>query len=85
MSMTVEYNTVFHDRMVHAVGWILGVFYVNYGLLWSRYLEWIQGALNVIIFLFLRIGLMANVAESKMMTCQPGTIQSRILEEAVGW
>ena len=39
----------------------------------------LQGALNVPIGLFFQYGLVANVAESKSMTCQMGTLQSGMM------
>ena len=45
----------------------------------------LQDALNVIIGLFQRYGLVANVTKYKAMTCQPGTLWSGMLEKAVGW
>ena len=50
----------------------------------SRYPEWLHGALNVLIGLFQRSRLVANVAKSKAMMCHPGEIWSVISEEAVG-
>ena len=49
----------------------------------SRDLEWIQGALNVLIRLFRWYRLLANVAKYKAMTCQMGTRWSGISDEAV--
>ena len=34
--MTLEDNDVIHERLVHAVGWILGVLYVDDGLIGSQ-------------------------------------------------
>ena len=67
--LTVEYGAVIQEGLVHAVVWSLGVLYMDHGLLGLRYPEWLQGALNVLIGLFLWIGLAANVAKSKTMTC----------------
>ena len=50
----------------------------------SRDTEWIQGALNVLINIFCQYGLVENLAKSKAMTCQPGTLRHRMSEEAVG-
>ena len=47
-------------------------------------MEWIQVALNMIISLFRRYGLVANVSKSNSITCHPGEIQSGMLEELVG-
>ena len=51
----------------------------------SRDLEWIQGALNVLIRLFRWYRLLANVAKYKAMTCQMGTRWSGISDESVVW
>ena len=72
LPMTVEDETVNHDRMRHAVGQGLELFYVKYDLLGLRYLEWIQGTLNVFIGLSRQIFLMFNIAKSKNMTCHMG-------------
>ena len=46
--------------------------------------EWLQGTLGVLIGLFRRYGLVANVENSKAITFHPGTLRSRMSEEAVG-
>ena len=65
MSMTVDDDTVIQDSLVHAVGRSMEVVYEDDGLIGSREPEWLQGSLNVLIGLFLRIGLMTNVANYK--------------------
>ena len=74
ISMTVEYDAVIHDGLVHVVGWSIGVLYSDDGPigLWDP--EWLQEAPNVLIDMFRCTGLMSNVAKSKIMTCHPGTI-----------
>ena len=62
----------------------MGVFYTNNGIIGSQCPEWLQGELNLLIGLFCRIGHMENVANYKIMTCQPGAIWSEISEEVVG-
>ena len=47
-------------------------------------MEWLQGDLNVLICLFLRYGLVDNVAKYKAVKLQPGTLWSIMLEDAVG-
>ena len=47
-------------------------------------MEWLRGDLDVFIGLFFRIGLMANVADSKIMMCYTGVIRSVILKEMFG-
>ena len=45
-----------------AVGSYMGVFYANDVIIVFRDPEWIQGVINVLIGLFQRVGLLANVA-----------------------
>ena len=80
--LKMEDKVVIQDRLIHSVGWILGVFYADDELLVSQDLEWIQGILNVIIRLFRRIGLAANVATLKTMAYQTGEIILGLSEEA---
>ena len=49
----------------------------------SRYLEWLQGSLNVLIGLFRVYRLVENVTKSRAMTCQLGTLWSGMQEESV--
>ena len=56
-------------------------FYTDYGILGSHNQEWLQGALNVLIGLFWRIGLVAKISKSKKIMCHPGSIRSAISEE----
>ena len=46
----------------------------------SRDLEWLQEAINVLIGIFIRVNLMANVAKFKTMTCQTGGINTMMSE-----
>ena len=50
----------------------------------SRDLEYLQDTLNVLIVIFRQYGLVANVAKSKVMSFQTGTLISRMLEDVVG-
>ena len=84
LSMTVEDDAVIHNGLGNAVWRSLGVFYANRGIIVLRYLECLQGDLNVLTGMFLRIELMANAAKSKTMACQMGKIRSGMSEEAVG-
>ena len=84
-SMTVEDEAFIQSGLGHAFGRRLGIFYAYDGVMGSQDPEWLQGALNILIRLLLRIGLAANVAKSKTMTCQLGAIRSGVLEEAFGW
>ena len=62
----------------------MGVFYIDDGLIGSWDMEWIKGSLRIIIGLLRCIGLMANSAKFKIMTCQPGMMRTGMSEEAMG-
>ena len=63
----------------------MGVFYVDEGLIILRDPEWIQGAVNILIRLFLMVFLMANVEKSNTLTFQSGAIHIGMLDEAFSW
>ena len=50
------------------MGRSMGVFYADNGFIVFQDPEWIQGAVNVLIGLFYRVRLVANVAKNKTMT-----------------
>ena len=83
LSITVEDDAVIHYGMGHAVGRIMGVFYVEDGLVRFQCLERIQGGIHVLISLFCWIGMMSNVSNSKAMTFHLGTICSVMSEKLV--
>ena len=63
------------------VGSSTGVFYGDDGLIRSWDPEWIQGVINILIGIFPRLGLIANVAKSNTTTCHPGEICTGMSEE----
>ena len=68
LALTMEDQLVTQEGLVILVGRCIKLFYTDNGVMVSRDLEWIQGALNVIIGLFCRSSLVTNVAKSKTMT-----------------
>ena len=60
----------------------LGVFYANDGMVGSQFADWLQHSMNVLVGLFRRYGLAANVSKSRTITFQPDAIRSGIYEEA---
>ena len=80
----VDDESVIQDRMGHAVGRSLRMFYDTDGLLGSRDTELLQRALNILIKMFWRIGLAANSVKSKTMMFQAGVIILGMLEEEFG-
>ena len=77
----MEDKSAVHDGLGMEVGRSLGVFYADYGLIGLRDPEWLKEALNVLIGLFYRVELMANIANSKNTTCQPGELHTGMSEE----
>ena len=67
--MTVKNDVVIYSGLGHAMGRSLVVFYAENGILGSQDMEWLQGPLNVLIYLLRWIGLIRNIARSKIMTC----------------
>ena len=61
----VEDKEVPQDGLGNAMGWILGVFYAEDGLLDSQDPEWTRGALKLLIGLFQQIEWETNVAKPK--------------------
>ena len=74
LDMTVEDQRVAHDRLGETVGRCLGVFYAGNGMVGSRDSDFLQHAMNVLVGLFRRYGLVSNVSKSRTMTCQPGAL-----------
>ena len=68
--------------MGEAVGRYLGVVYANYRMVCSRYPEWMQQLMNVLVGLFQRYGLAANAAKFRTMACQPGALRLGMSEKA---
>ena len=62
---------------------MFGTVYADNGMVGLRNPEWLKGSLNVLIGLFRRYGLVINVANSKDMTCQTGSVRSGMSGEAV--
>ena len=81
--MTIEYQRVAHDGLVETVGWCLVVSYSDYGMVVSRDPDWLQHAMNVLVGLFRRYGLAANIAKSRTITCQTGALRVGMSEEAI--
>ena len=83
LALTVEDQLVAHKGLGLAIGRCLRLFYSDDGVVGLRYLEWLQGALNLLIGIFRRYKLVMNVESSKAMAYQMGTLSSGMSEEAV--
>ena len=79
MSLTMEDKSTNHEVLGMAVRSCMGVFIVDFGMVGLREPELLQGAINVFIRLFRRVGLMENVATSKTMMCPPGYFYQMIV------
>ena len=80
--MTVEDNRVAQNGLGEAVGRCLRVFYANDNMLGSIDPDWMQHLMNVLVDLFRRYGLTANVSNSLLMTCQPSALRSGVSKES---
>ena len=84
LSIPVEDQTVAQEVLELNLGrWLVG-FFAGDGMIGTKDSEWLQNALNVLIVVFRRYGLAANVAKSQTMMCQPIAPRLRMSEEAVG-
>ena len=83
LAMTVEDQRVAHDGLGETIGRCLGVLYANNGMVVSRDPDWLQHAMHVLVGLFRRYGLAANVSKSRTMTCQPDVLRAGMSEESV--
>ena len=72
-----------HYGLVETVGRCLGVLYSDNGMVGSRNPYWLQHGTNVLVVLFIRYGLAANIAKSRTMTFRPGTLRAGMSEEAM--
>ena len=70
LSLTVEDESDFHGRLGTTVVSSLGVFFVNDGLIGLQEPECFQWDLYLIIRLFRRVALIANIAKYRTMTCK---------------
>ena len=57
-----------------AIGRCMEIFYADDGMIGLREPKWLQWSINVLIGIFRRVSLMANVAKYNTMNCQPGEI-----------
>ena len=72
-----------HDRPGETVGQYLGVFCTDDDIFGSRDTYWLQHRMNVLVGLFIRYGLVANITKSCTIKCHPRALQAGILEEAM--
>ena len=70
----MEDDSTTHERLRVVVGRCMGVFYADDGMIGSRDMEWLQGAINFLVGIFRSVIMMANVAKSNTITYQLGLI-----------
>ena len=83
LDMTVEDQRVYHDGLVETVGRCLVVFYDDNVMVGSCNPDWLQHATNVLVGLFRSYGLVANIAKSCTIICQPNALWTGMSEEAM--
>ena len=81
MAMIIEDQRVDHDGLGETIGLCLVFLYADDGMIGSRDSDWLQSAINVLVGIFRRYGLSANIAKSCTMTCQIGALRTGVLEE----
>ena len=64
----IEDQRVAHNGLLETVGRCLVVFYAKNAIVVSHDSDWIQHAMNVLVGLFRRYGLAANVSKSCKIT-----------------
>ena len=74
LAMAVEEQRVAHKKMVETVRRFLGVFYADYGIVFSRESECLQNLMNILVGLFFWYGLTANISKYCTLICQPGAL-----------
>ena len=79
----MEEQLVAQEGLGLAVGRCLGIFFTENDMVVSQDPGLIMGALNVLIGLFRRYGLVVNFAKYKAVTCNLGTLRYRMSEESV--
>ena len=62
---------------------VTGIILIRQCMFGSRDPDWLQHTMNVLVGLFRRYGLAANVAKSQTMTCQPGALRAGMSEETM--
>ena len=83
LNRTVEDQRVSHDGLGYTLGRCLGFFNATNRIVGSRNSDWLQHAMNILVVLFIRYGLVANIAESRTMTCQPSALRAEMPEESI--
>ena len=64
MQLTVEEESATHEVLGTAVGHCMGVLFLDNGIIGSRDPEYIQGSINVLIGIFIRVRLMKMLQNS---------------------
>ena len=82
LAMTVDDQRVDQNGMGETSGRCLGVFYANDDMMGSGDADRLHHSMNVLVSLFQRYCLLANVDKYRSMTCQPGTLRSGMSAEA---
>ena len=80
LDMMVEDYRVAQDGLEETVGRCLGVFYAYDGMVGSCDSDWLHHSMNILVGLFGRHGLASNVAKSRTMTFQTGSLWAGMLE-----
>ena len=69
--------------LLETAGQCVVVFYEDDGVVGLCDPDWLQHVINVLVGLFRRYGLVANIVKSCKMTCQPRSLQAGMSEGAM--
>ena len=69
--------------LLETAGQCVVVFYEDDGVVGLCDPDWLQHVINVLVGLFRRYGMAANVEKLCRMTCEPVALQAGILEQAM--
>ena len=82
LALTVEDKRADLDGVGENVNICLGVFHANDNMVGYIDSNCLKHSMKILIRIFRRYGLAANIAKSHTMTCQPGALRSGMSEEA---
>ena len=82
VSLALEDESNIHEVLGMWLVHCMGLFYSADLVIGYRDPKWFQGGTNVLVELFRRVGLMANVSKSNTMTFHPGAICTGVSDKA---
>ena len=82
LALTVEYQRVSLNRVGENINCCLVFFNSDCGMVISRYSDWLQHLMNVLISHFRQYGLASEITKYRTIICRPGALRTEISEES---